>query len=93
MTTNRWRLYTEDINREYIESSTSAYFNSFSIYTQVGYWKGTKENSLVVEVITNESLDKIVMTALSDAIRSHNNQQAVMLTCEPIEMFMIEKEN
>ena len=71
-----WRIMTEDVNRDKVYSLANALFNGFSSYTQVGYWQGVAEQSLVIEVIT-EAVDSVRL--LAEQIRDCNSQDAVLV--------------
>jgi hypothetical protein len=72
-----YRIYTEDLNREQIEKIVGSSFKSFTMLPAVGYWHGSKENSLVIEVDTD---DKLSVVAAASQIKEHNHQEAVLVT-------------
>lgn len=71
---------TKRLNREKIESIVASFFDGFSASEIVGYWKGTKENTLKVEVVT-ESEDSTIHT-VAQALRDGLNQESVMVEIE-----------
>ncbi len=72
-----YRIFTEDVNREQIIRYVSRVFDGFTIYQTTGYWKGAKEASLVIEIITKKADKRIAMIAKS--IKNYNKQQAVLV--------------
>ena len=79
----KYCLYTENINRDLIESILIKNLESFSIQDQIGVWKGTKKKSLKIEVLGSYQDDNIKYVA--GIIKALNNQQAVLVTCERLE--------
>jgi len=90
-----YRLYTEDINRDEILELTEKSFPEFSILTGQGSWQGQTENSLVIEIIQGNEVDNILEAVdasiflLAANIREMNDQQAVMVTKQPIQSFIV----
>lgn len=73
-----YRLFTEDINRADIEELTANEFDGFTVYKATGYWQGTPEQSLIVEIVADtDKLDKV--KRLAEAIKVNNHQQAVLV--------------
>jgi len=72
-----YRIYTEDKNRSVIFSLCSDTFDSFTVIPALGYWQGKPEDSLVIEV---ETEDEIAMQKLAVAIRKANQQDAVLVS-------------
>lgn len=71
-----FRIWTEDKNREQVEQLVARYFDGFSIVAAVGYWKGTREASLCIEIVTDYPNG---VRALARAIKSFNEQEAVLV--------------
>ena len=70
------RILTQDINRPGILTATNKYFNGYTIRPGIGYWEGQAEDSLTIEVITDNTPD--VMKLAKD-IKSINKQDAVLV--------------
>ncbi len=83
-----YRIYTEDKNRESIEALVNQYFSGFTIIETTGYWEGTKEKSLIIEIITADHNGSTVRV-LAEAIRSKNKQQSVLVTSTEIKQTFI----
>jgi hypothetical protein len=84
-----YRIYTEDVNREEIERLAALQFDSFSISNAVGYWTGSRECSLVVEVFEPVAFYHAQQKVgkLAQAIKQANKQEAVLvieLDCEGV---------
>ena len=73
-----YRIFTEDTNRSRIEELCSNFFDAFTLISAQGFWKGNKENSLIVEVVDdNDITDQINNLAL--AIKRDNKQEAMLI--------------
>lgn len=73
-----YRIFTEDINQETIETIIAPMFPDFTMYPATGYWKGRKERSLIIEIeACSKDAHKIERVALK--IKEINGQMAVML--------------
>ena len=83
-----YRMLTEDINRDDILELTSNEFDGFTIYKATGYWQGVGENSLIIEVISeNDIADK--WQALAETIKANNKQQAVLIETMQNHSYMV----
>jgi len=83
-----YRIQTEDINRDAIERIFSRRFDGFTILAGSGYWRGTKENCLVIEVLADaEACDCILSTA--EWIKEFNEQESVAVTRQQVEIQMV----
>jgi hypothetical protein len=71
-----FRIFTEDVNRDRIESILASKFDSFTIIPAAGRWNGNVEPSLVIE-IEGVSLDAVRTAA--EEIKSANSQAEVMI--------------
>lgn len=80
-----YRLYTERFAN--LGDIASRYFDAFTIVDTVGYWRGQRENSAVIEIGTDDA--RKVQT-LAEDIRTTNHQQAVMMTAADETVQMIE---
>lgn len=84
------RLYTE--KKENLTELASQQFESFTLYDAIGAWKGTTENSVIIEIIANDdNVDSVWHAAkgLAEIIKRINRQQAVMLTRQNVNMELI----
>lgn len=45
-----YRIVTEDKNRERIIRAVSAKFDGFTLLPTTGFWRGTREKSIVIEI-------------------------------------------
>lgn len=70
-----YRLYTERFAN--LGAITSTFFDAFTIVDAVGYWRGVKEDSAVIEIGTSSPRK---VRELAEAIRQANHQQAVRIT-------------
>lgn len=48
---------------EKIEAVVSSHFDGFTAFEVIGYWKGKKEKTMKVEVVTDETDAKIIKVA------------------------------
>ena len=72
-----YRLITENKNRDDIEDILKVFFTGSTIYEATGFWKNTKEQSLIIEIDGNGDYFDIVH--LAKVIKKLNNQDAVMV--------------
>lgn len=83
-----YRLHTEDMNRPLIEKLVAASFNGFTILSGTGYWKGSSEATLVIEIIGDQH-DGLPVRRLAEQIRQANDQDAVLVTAQAISTVLI----
>lgn len=68
------RLYTEDVNRDGIESILHRHVDGYTLITAIGSWKGEKEHSLIIELFEDSKAHSI-----ASEICELNNQDAVAI--------------
>ncbi len=71
-----YRVYIEDIARDKIISAFAASFDSFTVFAGTGYWKSQPEASLVIEVLTSDS---VTLHKVCEWIKWYNKQEAVLV--------------
>lgn len=75
-----YRILTEDKNRDDIGKLVSRYFPAFSLFTGQGFWKGTPEHSLCIEIDTDDDSKKYgAVRHIAETIKIKNHQDAVMI--------------
>lgn len=77
------RIYTENVNKDYILTLADAYFPAYTVLEGQGVWQGVPERCLIIEIITiREDLLAFAeeVNALAEEIKEHNNQDAVLVT-------------
>lgn len=83
----QYRIYTEA--KPNVEALASKIFDGFTVYKAVGYWKGKKESSIVIEVLS-ESLDidatEYKVNHLVSVIKRVNEQEAVLVSVQDIKI-------
>ena len=72
-----YRIFTERKNEAEIEKIVSKYYEGFTLVKSEGFWRLQKENSLIIEIVTEDS-DKLISN-LAKEIKANNNQQAVLI--------------
>lgn len=78
---NRYRIYTE--TRSNVPSIVARHFDSATLTTGLGLWRGEQEASTVIEILTTEeSRDKV--SALARDLKVSNSQVAVLITSEQV---------
>lgn len=55
------------------------YFDGFTIWNSTGYWKGEREDTIVIEIVTDDT--KSVYSLAKD-YKSKFNQESVMIVIE-----------
>lgn len=71
-----YRLYTQDLNREELNAIIAAQFDSFTTYNARGFYHGTPEDSLVIEI---ETQDGAGVEKIAQEIKRVNAQESVLL--------------
>lgn len=71
-----YRLFTENVNKEWICQCISRHFPGFTLLEGIGYWEGQGERSLCIEIVT-EDADKVRI--ISHAIKEHNKQDSILV--------------
>lgn len=74
-----YRICTEAKNVAAIERLVGSYVDGFSIWRGTGYWKGTKEKSLMIELWGNEPYLESVARQIALQIKVCNAQEAVLV--------------
>ena len=83
-----YRLYTEDLQRQKIYNTVSKYFLGFNVRTLQGYYKGTQEQALVIELVSTASMSHVVRF-LAKVIGQMNKQECVMVTAQSIKAELV----
>ena len=83
-----YRILTEEINRRDIEAIVSARFPGYTIIAAIGYWKATREFSLIIEIV-GELTDWPAVKDVALNIKRINTQQAVMVQTLDIESVLL----
>lgn len=68
---------TKELETESIEAIVSAHFEGFTASEVVGYWRGSKERTLKVEVITDESPAKLAR--IGRELKTKLDQESVLM--------------
>ncbi len=82
----RARIHTEDCG-DAVEIAR-IHFDCFAVFRGEGYWKGKKENALVIEVLDlhNDTREfRNVCENCADEIKRSNGQDAILLTFETLQ--------
>lgn len=71
-----YRIHTESTGpmRQRAIDITATTFDGFTIIDTVGYWQGTREDSMIIEVYTDS---RAQVYAVAEEIRRANNQHTV----------------
>lgn len=72
------RIFTEDVNRAGILSTVGRYFDGFTVIESLGFWRGKREKSLVIEVVC-EGKDQAKVEAICREINLANKQECCMV--------------
>jgi len=68
---------TKELEVDKIINITGKHFDGFTTEQVIGYWKGARENTLKIEIVTDSSDSTI--TKLCKELRVKLNQDAIML--------------
>jgi hypothetical protein len=81
-----YRIYTENVNESLVLDEVDCLFPGYTVYHAVGCWKGTEEESLIIELILDASLEnKALVNCLADSIKKLNAQESVLITTQDVE--------
>ena len=58
-----WNNETHELEMDKIEKTLNAHFEGYSASEIIGYWKGSKERTLQVQVVTDSSDTELAKTA------------------------------
>jgi hypothetical protein len=74
-----YRIFTENIEANHlaIESIIGKYYEGFTLIKGEGFWRLQKENSLIIEIVTDDT--DALITALASEIKVANHQEAVLI--------------
>lgn len=73
-----YRIFTEKKKVHRTIELVSEYFSGFTCYPVTGYWKGTKEQSLCIEIVASIH-QKTAINCLCEDIKQLNNQESVLM--------------
>ena len=76
-----YRIYCEDANRELTEWILNAIIDSYSIIEVTGYYKGTKEKSIIIEVF---NVAKRTVEIICQELATSLKQELVVFTECPV---------
>lgn len=71
-----------DADKRKIMCTVTDSFPEYTVYDVVGVFKGAKEKSIVVEIITNNDSADIELLHISKWICCEFDQECVLVTCE-----------
>ena len=72
-----YRIFTEDKNQPTIEQIVTEFYPGFTLVKGEGFWRLQKENSLIIEIVTEDEDAKI--SEIAQRIKAANQQQAVLV--------------
>lgn len=78
----QYKIYTENRKLGWIKSILNQYFTGYTIYKTEGYYKGRKEKSLVIEIITENNQWKYVelrLRTLVKMLKGYGSQNEVLV--------------
>jgi hypothetical protein len=79
-TTRIYRIYTEAKNKREIVLLTGKHFESFTLQPTIGYYRGTPEKSIVIEIVGATEPE---IRQLAQRIQKMNGQKSVLMTRLP----------
>lgn len=80
----RYRLYTENTDRQAIVARIARYFHGFTITDTIGYYKGRAERSLVIEILADSNYAHIVRF-IAKVVCQEQHQECVLVASETTE--------
>lgn len=81
-----YRIYLEDcdVYRDATMMAVGGQFDGFTVTKATGYWKGEREDSIVIEILGTPE-DAATVRALAVTLRELNRQEAVLWTRAAVE--------
>ena len=72
-----YRIFTENKNQEGIEEIVNKYYPGYTIIKSEGYSRLQKENSLIIEIVTEDDNAKI--DKIAKDLKEANKQESVLV--------------
>ena len=82
----QYRIYTEQVNIEWLKDIVAANFPGFTTYLTEGYWKHMNEKPVMIEIITDNPAAEHYLQLIVLKIKKYNEQISVLLTKQEIEI-------
>jgi hypothetical protein len=76
-----FRILTEDKNRESVYSILDSHVDGYTLSTGIGAWKGTRENSLAIDLI---DVERGTVYQIAESIKQANAQESVLVLEIPV---------
>ena len=77
-----YRILTEDKgNQNVIANTILRRFEGFTIIKAIGYYKGLKEKTLLVEIDTLDDNNALGIIRIAEEIKKYNSQSSVLVQC------------
>lgn len=70
---------THKLESEQAISIISGYFEGFTAYEVIGYWKGSQEKTLKVEIISEIGAGDVAIVKMIKELKASLKQDAIML--------------
>lgn len=74
-----YRIFTEDKNRHDTGQLVNDHFDGFTIIACRGYWKNAVENTLIIEIYSDENSAGYRIGVLAKLIKVQNKQEGVII--------------
>lgn len=93
-----YRIITEDSDgtdrtrdfEQNITGTVSCYFDEFTIIKGTGFWKGSHENSIIVEIVaTDLGNNPVAIREIAGTIKSLNQQEFVLVQMLDVEVSFV----
>jgi hypothetical protein len=85
-----YRICTEAKNVSGVKRLVGAYFDGFDVKYGIGMWKGVSEDSLTIEIVTDdEAFTRSKIRQIARQIKLCNAQEAVLIQESNIESELI----
>ncbi len=82
----RYRIFTEDLNRDALLQVLGRRFQAYAVLTAAGAWLGKQERTICIEIDGTEA-ERPAVQETAREIKKMNCQDAVLVTEEPIRGF------
>lgn len=74
-----WNNETKQLEKEKAIDIISKYFEGFTAYEVIGFWKGGEEHTLKVEIVADDKMSDPQAVRVCKELQKELKQEAVML--------------
>ena len=84
----KYRILTENLNRDKVADIVARHFAGFTIIAGDGHWKGGSEKSVTIEVIAERDVLETIRF-IAQEIKTLNKQEAVIIELTAVDLLTV----